>query len=228
MKEKEIIELLKRDGMTENQITKGITFGKYSFKGIKISTETLLMLMASQRGIPLEPTETSLMIRSASPKIDSLKPYISDKKTYLNLKSKELRKKPTFHEKKFLALKETFIRKYVFQHPVIIKDGSNKGYIIDFYFPKVKLGIEIDGGYHSKTFVEDLERDYKLLIYNNIVVIRLKLKMTSNIESMIIKINSIIKSKTKQKRIKENMIKSFKLLKRRYLGFNYKFTRKDS
>jgi len=227
MKEKEIIDLLKRDGMTENQIKKGITFCRATFKGA-LSTETSLILMACHRGIPLGPPEKSLKIRTVPPKVEYSKPIFLDKKAFLRFKSKELRKNPSPYEKKFLDLKDNFNQKFIFQYPVIIKDNSDKGYIIDFYFPSVKVAVEIDGYYHSKFFVEDLERDYKLLVYNDIIVIRLKLKETSNIESLIVKINSIIKSEKKQKRIKQKMKASFKLLKRRYLGFNYKFTRKDS
>ena len=220
MLETEIINLLKCDGMSENQIKKGIAYGKETFKELNISTETLLTLIASQRGIPLKPLETSLNVIPTPFKTKYSEPYILNKKIFLRIKSKELRKKPSYYEKKFLDLKESFEQKFIFQHPVIIKDGSEKGYIIDFYFSNVRVAVEIDGGYHTGTFVKDLKRDYKLLIYNNIIVKRLKLNDDSNIELLITKINNLVNSKRKQKLMKNRLKKSFKLLKCRYLGFN--------
>jgi len=148
-------------------------------------------------------------------------PFIANKKTFLRLKAKELRKKPSSYEKKFIDLKEKFEQKFIFQHPVIIKDGSEKGYIIDFYFSDTKVAVEIDGGYHTGTFVKDLKRDYKLLKCNGIIVKRLKLSNDSNIKLLIAEINDLVNSKTKQNLMKKRLKKSFKLLKCRYMGFNF-------
>jgi len=219
MSKAEIIKLLKCDGMSETQIKKGISYGKAAFKGVNISTETLLMLIASQRGIPLKSSETPLSVIS-TPKTKYLEPYISNKKTFLRIKSKEFKNNPSHYEKKFLALKDNFNQKFIFQYPVIIDDNSEKGYIIDFYFPTAKIAVEIDGEHHLGTFVKDLKRDYKLLIYNNIIVKRLKLNDDSNIEFLINKINNLVNSKRKQELMKNRLKKSFKLLECRYLGFN--------
>lgn len=42
-----------------------------------------------------------------------------------------------------------------FQYPAV-------RYIVDFYIPEVKLGIEVDGGYHLKRCKEDAARTRKL------------------------------------------------------------------
>lgn len=59
---------------------------------------------------------------------------------------KDLIKKQTNSEKVFKAKLKSLGIKYEFQK--IVFDGD-KFYIVDFYIPKLKLVIEIDGGYHT-------------------------------------------------------------------------------
>jgi len=211
--EEKIIESMKRSGLSKKEIKKILVESRKTSKIFK-SKDILSMLLTINHGIPLELKTSSFKVRST--------PLFPDKKTFLRFKSKELRKNPSYYEKKFLDLKERFEHKFIFQYPVIIKDDSNKGYIIDFYFPSVRVAVEIDSyTYHYSSFTKDLERDYKLLTYNDILVIRLKLKKDSNIESLIIKVNTLINSKRKQKELKKKLKSSFKLLEGRYLGFNF-------
>ena len=81
--------------------------------------------------------------------------------------ARELRKNPTPAEKiiwEFLRNRQMKGYKFRRQYPV-------ESFILDFYCPKLKLAIEIDGGYHQECeqqkldpFRERLIRDYDIRI----------------------------------------------------------------
>lgn len=50
--------------------------------------------------------------------------------------------------------------------------ANGKRYFLDFYIPRIKLAIEIDGDYHKKRTKEDSERDYNLLTKKSINTLR--------------------------------------------------------
>ena len=83
-------------------------------------------------------------------------------------------------------LKESNIE-YIFQYSVSNADHS-KFYILDFYLPKYKTCLEIDGLYHSTTeqIRLDKDRDYNLLL-KGIKTIRI-----ANSTSKIINYNDLI------------------------------------
>ena len=89
--------------------------------------------------------------------------------------ARSLRKNMTEAEKK---LWYTFLRRYPvrFQKQYVIE-----GYILDFYCPPIKLGIELDGGQHyeEEMMLKDNERTRKLeqtgvsvLRYTNVDVLQ--------------------------------------------------------
>jgi len=89
--------------------------------------------------------------------------------------AKEFRKNPTLSEKimwnvlknrNFCNLK--FKRQYVIQ-----------GFIVDFYCPKLKLAIEIDGEIHKYQLKDDVERQ-KIIESENIKFFRIKSKEVEN------------------------------------------------
>lgn len=49
---------------------------------------------------------------------------------------------------------------------------KNRRFFLDFYIPRIKLAIEIDGGYHKQRKKEDAERDEMLLKYKKIKTLR--------------------------------------------------------
>lgn len=62
--------------------------------------------------------------------------------------SNKLIKSATKWELKIKKMLDTLGEEYIFQHPVIC--AKKKLYILDFYFPKTKIAIEIDGAqYHT-------------------------------------------------------------------------------
>ena len=62
--------------------------------------------------------------------------------------SKKLIHSATKWELKIKNMLDTLGEEYVFQHPIIC--AKKKLYILDFYFPKTKIAIEIDGAqYHT-------------------------------------------------------------------------------
>lgn len=60
--------------------------------------------------------------------------------------SKDLIKKATKWELLFLEKLKTTNFKFIFQYPIVC--NYTKLYIIDFYFPDLKLAIELDGSQH--------------------------------------------------------------------------------
>ncbi|SMO45868.1 endonuclease domain-containing protein [Gracilimonas mengyeensis] len=70
-------------------------------------------------------------------------------------------------------------------------------YILDFYIPKVKLAIEVDGKIHLKKVVQekDLNRDV-FLTRNGIEVIRFKNEeVLNNLENVVSKLHRMVKRK---------------------------------
>ena len=68
--------------------------------------------------------------------------------------AQEFRKKPTKSEKiMWSALRRKDFLGYKFRRQHVID-----GYILDFYCPKLKLAVEIDGGIHQRQIQADKER----------------------------------------------------------------------
>ena len=66
------------------------------------------------------------------------------------------------------------------------------GYILDFYCPKLKLGIEVDGKIHDKQKEQDQERE-NILQSKGIKIIRFTgAEVIGNIEKVITKLNKFI------------------------------------
>ena len=69
-------------------------------------------------------------------------------------------------------------------------------YILDFYIPKQKVAIEIDGGIHELSEVKekDVNKD-SFLMENGISVIRIKNKeITENIEDVVRRLEEVLDS----------------------------------
>lgn len=79
-----------------------------------------------------------------------------------NQRASELRKNSTLSEKKFKVYLKLNNYNYVFQYPVYPKKSF---FIVDFFLPKERLVIEIDGGYHKdrKISTKDKLRDKIIL-----------------------------------------------------------------
>jgi len=82
--------------------------------------------------------------------------------------AREMRKAPTpseailwnaLRDRRFRGIK--FRRQHV-AHP----------YILDFFAPMLKLGVEVDGGYHRGRVAEDAARDLDLAAYYGVRVVR--------------------------------------------------------
>lgn len=71
-------------------------------------------------------------------------------------RARKLRKNQTLYEKKLWALIRNNKLGIKARRQVIFR-----GYIVDFYFPKIKLAIELDGFHHQTKAVaaHDLKRD---------------------------------------------------------------------
>lgn len=108
-------------------------------------------------------------------------------------KAQTLRKNETETEKLlWKKLKNNQLQGYKFrrQHPISL-------YIADFYCHKIKLIIEIDGGYHNtnKQKEKDIERT-KILNCNDIRVIRFTNEdIINNIENILLEISKYIPKK---------------------------------
>ena len=111
---------------------------------------------------------------------------ISNRKE-LMVRRTELRKNQTLHEGilwSYLKNKGVGI-KFRRQHSV----GS---YILDFYFPEKKLGIELDGSQHLENKEYDKERDNYLREKEGITLIRFWNNDLMNMQGVIMKIREII------------------------------------
>ena len=60
---------------------------------------------------------------------------------------RELIQKITPAEKNVYGYLTKYNIPFKFQHPIIV--STNQFYLVDFYFEKKRLAVEIDGGYHS-------------------------------------------------------------------------------
>lgn len=69
----------------------------------------------------------------------------------------DLLKSPTRGEEQMKEILESKNIEFIQQYPIV--DTHKHRYIIDFYLPKHKKYIEIDGGYHDKP--EQIKRDKK-------------------------------------------------------------------
>jgi very-short-patch-repair endonuclease len=90
-------------------------------------------------------------------------------------------KNPTPAERDFRKLFITCFPGVQFEQQKIVQKGLLKGYLIDFYLPKLRLAIEVDGGYHQE--VEQIIRDGQrtdYLISRGIKVIRLSNLLVQN------------------------------------------------
>lgn len=92
----------------------------------------------------------------------SISTQISSKRELIESYRKELIAKETKAEKLAKTLLKEMKVKFTFQQDFICKNG--KFYFIDFYFPLLKVGIEIDGGYHltSEQVAKDNDRTKNL------------------------------------------------------------------
>lgn len=88
-------------------------------------------------------------LKSLLPRKLEVKPYVSDGLTKQERIAKykgELIAKATKEEKLAKIILKDMKVKFTFQQEFICKSG--KFYFMDFYLPLIKVGIEIDGGYH--------------------------------------------------------------------------------
>lgn len=77
----------------------------------------------------------------------------------------------TYAERVFYDVYETNFSPRIIPQKIIRVPGYV--YFIDFYIPKFKIAIEIDGGYHQTQKEKDAARDERLLDYRNILTVRL-------------------------------------------------------
>lgn len=79
-----------------------------------------------------------------------------NKKTATLLERRDrLIREATFAEKKIKILLKLLKIEFIFQQEIVTSGGSR--FILDFYFPKTRIGLEIDGGYHDT--IEQKEKD---------------------------------------------------------------------
>jgi len=90
-----------------------------------------------------------------------------------NNRASELRSNSTESEKKFKIYLKLLGIKYAFQYPIYPEKSF---FIVDFFLPKERLIIEIDGGYHKdrKQEAKDKLRDKVLLEQCGFKTIRIK------------------------------------------------------
>jgi len=116
------------------------------------------------------------MWKGASPEIFSNAKDLRNKITEAEGLLWEQLKSNKFHNLKFRR-----------QHPIL-------NYVVDFYCHKLKLVIEIDGGYHANK--EQIEKDNQRtenLIFNELKVIRFtNSQVKDNIEDVLIGIEELI------------------------------------
>lgn len=102
--------------------------------------------------------------------------------------AREFRKSPTKSEGIFWEkLRRNNLNGLYFRRQHVID-----GYIVDFYCPKLKLAIEIDGGIHQTQIKEDAERQ-KIIENRGIIFFRTSSKeVESNIDEVIKKLENFL------------------------------------
>jgi len=102
---------------------------------------------------------------------------------------KELVDNQTIAEKQFKKYLKLLGLKFEFQK--IIYAGESF-YIVDFYLPRSKIAIEIDGGYHKDRIDLDNERTYQLILSGINGVVRFNNKEVFEEDRCIKKIKDLI------------------------------------
>lgn len=109
------------------------------------------------------------------------------------MKAKKLRKEMTPWEGKLwnIYLKNSNYKFY--------KQRLINNYIVDFYCPKARVAIELDGSQHrtEQNILYDIERTQKLNSLHIDVLRFSNIDIDKNLEGVILHINQIIKSKIK-------------------------------
>lgn len=123
-------------------------------------------------------------LKSFLPQKVVLKPYAKDGLTKLERIAKykaELIAKATKEEKLAKIILKDMKVKFTFQQEFICKNG--KFYFMDFYLPLIRVGIEIDGGYHFTDIQQAKDADRtKDLEKNGIDIYRFTNKDVLDIE----------------------------------------------
>ena len=121
---------------------------------------------------------------------------------YVEIKrlSRKLRRRQTGYERLLWAkLKDRQIEGYKFlrQHPLLYDRQGNdlKFFVPDFYCPKAKLVIEVDGAYHdnARTFDQWREENIRAL---GIKIIRFKNEEIGEMEKVLEKIRGMLPTPT--------------------------------
>ena len=110
--------------------------------------------------------------------------------------AQKLRNNPTPHEEilwKRLKNRQIEGFKFLRQHPVLTdRQGNDLNFLIpDFYCPKARLVIEVDGKIHEKNIEYDEWRQ-KIIESLNIRVIRFKNEELGNLEDVINRIRQLL------------------------------------
>jgi len=118
--------------------------------------------------------------------------------------AKRMRKSPTYTEKKIRSvLMKAFYHplgdedpeyrmKMKFQYPLYF---DNLNYIVDIYFPKYRVAIELDGGIHKTQETHDLNRDVKIMD-KSILLVRFTNKFVLKYpEKFIEQVKDVLKSR---------------------------------
>lgn len=92
----------------------------------------------------------------------------TDSQKYAIKIRKKLLKNMTYPERLFEEKLKCLGVRYVLQKVVFVDEWQF--YVIDFYFPKVKIGIELDGKHHDKQVKKDNRRTKRLLTRINKIV----------------------------------------------------------
>lgn len=126
---------------------------------------------------------------------------------------KELKKRPTFAEKRFKKILYEFFgfkinggsrkankaaRQFIkFQKVFMLNtlDGKGKGYIIDFFLPKFNLAIEIDGDSHDNKQEYDCKRDRALYNKKHVRTLRISNLVTKNKPQCFALLRSAVKNR---------------------------------
>ena len=100
-------------------------------------------------------------------------------------RAKEMRKNPTLAEKK---LWQVFLRNFKYR---VLRQRVIDHFIVDFYIPKLKLVIELDGGIHNKEEIAEYDKQRTLFLeVYELEVIRFKNEeVMNNIDAVCEKIS---------------------------------------
>ncbi len=102
---------------------------------------------------------------------------------------KELIENQTEAEKQFKKYLKLLRIRYEFQKIVYAGESF---YIVDFYIPKSKIAVEIDGKYHQDRIEDDKERTYQLILAGINGVVRFDNKEVYDEERCIVKIKNLV------------------------------------